>query len=97
MFTSNKSIFLIALLSIVAIFVLCPAVDAMPSIRKRFDTLAGIDFIQICLNNCAQCKEMFGDFFQGQTCAESCLKFKGKSIPDCEDVGSITPFLNHLG
>ncbi|XP_017462650.1 PREDICTED: eclosion hormone-like, partial [Rhagoletis zephyria] len=59
-------------------------------------TISGIDFIQICLNNCAQCKKMFGDYFQGQTCAESCLKFKGKAIPDCEDIGSIAPFLNAL-
>ncbi|KAM7361909.1 eclosion hormone isoform 1-T2 [Cochliomyia hominivorax] len=73
--------------------------QAMPSIghyTKRFDTMSGIDFIQICLNNCAQCKKMFGDYFQGQTCAESCLKFKGKAIPDCEDIGSIAPFLNAL-
>lgn len=60
------------------------------------DPMGGIDFIQICLNNCAQCKKMFGDYFQGQTCAESCLKFKGKAIPDCEDIGSIAPFLNAL-
>lgn len=39
---------------------------------------------------------MFGDYFQGQACAESCLKFKGKAIPDCEDVPSIAPFLNAL-
>ncbi|KAH8388503.1 hypothetical protein KR093_008023 [Drosophila rubida] len=73
--------------------------DTYPSIghyNKRFDPMGGIDFIQICLNNCAQCKKMFGDYFQGQTCAESCLKFKGKAIPDCEDIGSIAPFLNAL-
>ncbi|KAH8414417.1 hypothetical protein KR215_005498 [Drosophila sulfurigaster] len=73
--------------------------DTYPSIGhygKRFDPMSGIDFIQICLNNCAQCKKMFGDYFQGQTCAESCLKFKGKAIPDCEDIGSIAPFLNAL-
>ncbi|XP_023173786.1 eclosion hormone [Drosophila hydei] len=73
--------------------------EALPSIGhygKRFDPMGGIDFIQICLNNCAQCKKMFGDYFQGQTCAESCLKFKGKAIPDCEDIGSIAPFLNAL-
>uniref|UniRef100_A0A1B0C0M1 Eclosion hormone n=1 Tax=Glossina palpalis gambiensis TaxID=67801 RepID=A0A1B0C0M1_9MUSC len=72
---------------------------SLPSIGhygKRFDSISGIDFIQICLNNCAQCKKMFGDYFQGQSCAESCLKFKGKAIPDCEDIGSIAPFLNTL-
>ncbi|XP_030369442.1 eclosion hormone [Scaptodrosophila lebanonensis] len=72
---------------------------ALPSIGhygKRFDPIAGIDFIQICLNNCAQCKQMLGDYFQGQSCAESCLKFKGKAIPDCQDIASIAPFLNAL-
>jgi len=39
---------------------------------------------------------MLGDYFQGQTCALSCLKFKGKAIPDCEDIASIAPFLNAL-
>uniref|UniRef100_A0A1A9WNR3 Eclosion hormone n=1 Tax=Glossina brevipalpis TaxID=37001 RepID=A0A1A9WNR3_9MUSC len=67
----------------------------LPSIG-HYDSISGIDFIQICLNNCVQCKKMFGDYFQGQTCAESCLKFKGKAIPDCEDIGSIAPFLNTL-
>lgn len=30
---------------------------------------------------------MFGNFFEGQLCADSCVKFKGKVIPDCEDLG----------
>ncbi|XP_017015578.2 eclosion hormone [Drosophila takahashii] len=74
--------------------------NAMPAINhythKRFDSMGGIDFIQVCLNNCVQCKTMLGDYFQGQTCALSCLKFKGKAIPDCEDIASIAPFLNAL-
>ncbi|KAH8374582.1 hypothetical protein KR200_001810 [Drosophila serrata] len=60
------------------------------------DSMGGIDFIQVCLNNCVQCKTMLGDYFQGQNCALSCLKFKGKAIPDCEDIASIAPFLNAL-
>ncbi|EDW15369.1 eclosion hormone [Drosophila mojavensis] len=94
---SNKTL----LLASIALAALCLMQygEALPSIGhygKRFDPMGGIDFIQICLNNCAQCKKMFGDYFQGQTCAESCLKFKGKAIPDCEDIGSIAPFLNAL-
>ncbi|XP_046675158.1 eclosion hormone-like [Homalodisca vitripennis] len=50
--------------------------------------------IGTCIRNCAQCKKMFGSYFEGQLCADSCLKFKGKLIPDCEDVASIAPFLN---
>lgn len=89
----------------------------------------------VCLRNCAQCKKMYGSYFEGQMCADSCVKFKGKIIPgtlndetryfpsvfitnrvlilsehikiipqlcvslvenniDCEDIGSIAPFLN---
>ncbi|XP_044729723.1 eclosion hormone [Chrysoperla carnea] len=51
-------------------------------------------FVGICIRNCAQCKKMFGSYFDGQLCADTCVKFKGKTIPDCEDVGSISPFLN---
>ncbi|XP_013114896.1 eclosion hormone [Stomoxys calcitrans] len=95
---SSKSI--AATFALVAIgFAFMQFSQAMPSIShygKRFDSMSGIDYIQICLNNCAQCKKMFGDYFQGQTCAESCLKFKGKAIPDCEDLPSIAPFLNTL-
>ncbi|CAD1480386.1 unnamed protein product, partial [Heterotrigona itama] len=46
--------------------------------------------------NCAQCKKMFGPYFLGQKCADSCVKYKGKLIPDCEDEGSIQPFLQAL-
>ncbi|KAH8264620.1 hypothetical protein KR038_010897 [Drosophila bunnanda] len=66
------------------------------SLMFPLDSMGGIDFIQVCLNNCVQCKTMLGDYFQGQTCALSCLKFKGKAIPDCEDIASIAPFLNAL-
>lgn len=50
--------------------------------------------IGTCIRNCAQCKKMFGAYFEGQLCADACVKFKGKLIPDCEDVASIAPFLN---
>nr|ARK19997.1 venom protein [Ampulex compressa] len=46
-----------------------------------------------CIRNCAQCKKMFGPYFLGEKCAESCVKFKGKFIPDCESEESIEPFL----
>ncbi|PSN32286.1 Eclosion hormone [Blattella germanica] len=50
--------------------------------------------INICIKNCAQCKKLFGPYFEGQLCADACVKFKGKMIPDCEDINSIAPFLN---
>ncbi|XP_071864258.1 eclosion hormone isoform X1 [Bombus fervidus] len=52
--------------------------------------------IGVCIRNCAQCKKMFGPYFLGQKCADSCVKYKGKLIPDCEDEGSIQPFLQAL-
>lgn len=55
-----------------------------------------IDFLGVCIRNCAQCKKMFGPYFLGQKCADSCVKYKGKLIPDCEDEGSIQPFLQAL-
>lgn len=51
------------------------------------DLFGGYDILGVCLRNCAQCKKMFGNFFEGQLCADSCVKFKGKVIPDCEDLG----------
>ncbi|XP_055610893.1 eclosion hormone-like [Uranotaenia lowii] len=59
------------------------------------DIFGGYEMASICMTNCAQCKRMYGTFFDGQVCAESCLEFKGKIIPDCEDLGSIAAFLNH--
>lgn len=60
------------------------------------DLFGGYDILGVCLRNCAQCKKMFGNFFEGQLCADSCVKFKGKVIPDCEDLGE-TRNNNHVG
>lgn len=51
------------------------------------DMMGGFDFLGICLRNCAQCKKMYGNYFEGQMCADACVKFKGKIVPDCEDIG----------
>ncbi|KAL6265015.1 eclosion hormone isoform X2 [Pogonomyrmex barbatus] len=49
--------------------------------------------IGVCLRNCAQCEKMYDKYFMGQKCADFCVKYKGKLIPDCEDEISIRPFL----
>ncbi|XP_008479809.1 eclosion hormone-like [Diaphorina citri] len=36
--------------------------------------------VGVCIRNCAQCKKMLGLYFEGQLCAEACVKFKGKMI-----------------
>ncbi|XP_026462480.1 eclosion hormone [Ctenocephalides felis] len=57
----------------------------------------GLDYMGICVRNCAQCKRMFGNYFDGPACADSCLRFRGKIVPDCEDLRSIEPFLTSNG
>ncbi|CAH2085350.1 unnamed protein product [Euphydryas editha] len=56
----------------------------------------GYDPLEICIENCALCKKMLGAWFEGPLCAESCIKYKGKLVPECEDYASIAPFLNKL-
>ncbi|GIX95279.1 eclosion hormone [Caerostris darwini] len=50
----------------------------------------------MCINNCAQCKRTYGAFFEGQRCAESCIKYRGLLMPDCNDISTISGFLNKL-
>ncbi|XP_049961506.1 eclosion hormone-like [Schistocerca serialis cubense] len=57
---------------------------------------ADANVVSVCIRNCAQCKKMYGPYFEGQLCADACLKFNGKMMPDCEDAASIAPFLNKL-
>ncbi|XP_050535512.1 eclosion hormone [Daktulosphaira vitifoliae] len=59
-------------------------------------TIADMADVGMCLRNCAQCKKMLGAYFEGPLCADSCVKFKGKMIPDCENFDSVSPFLNKL-
>ncbi|CAG9122563.1 hypothetical protein JYU34_004135 [Plutella xylostella] len=77
-------------LAVATIFASLSPVSCNPAIATGYDPMA------ICIENCAQCKKMLGPWFEGQLCAETCIKFKGKLIPDCEDLGSISPFLNKL-
>ncbi|KPJ17852.1 Eclosion hormone [Papilio machaon] len=56
----------------------------------------GFDSMNICIENCAQCKSMLGQWFQGPLCAQSCIQQRGQFIPDCEDFASIAPFLTKI-
>ncbi|XP_006557391.2 eclosion hormone [Apis mellifera] len=82
--TSIRSILLVLFLVYSMVFVL--VAGSVPFERA----------IGVCIRNCAQCKKMFGPYFLGQKCADSCFKNKGKLIPDCEDEDSIQPFLQAL-
>ncbi|XP_065078945.1 eclosion hormone-like [Ochlerotatus camptorhynchus] len=76
----------------IMVIILVGSADSNPQI----DILGGYDLLGVCINNCAQCKKMFGEYFEGHLCAESCIQFKGKMVPDCEDINSIAPFLTNL-
>ncbi|XP_033226440.1 eclosion hormone isoform X2 [Belonocnema kinseyi] len=56
-------------------------------------TSESFNHIGTCLRNCAQCTKMLGPYFEGALCADTCVKLKGKIIPDCEDANSIEPFI----
>ncbi|XP_078036497.1 eclosion hormone [Augochlora pura] len=76
---------------LLVLFVASAMVFVLSAGNSPFDRAIGV-----CIRNCAQCKKMFGPYFLGQKCADSCVKFKGKLIPDCEDERSIQPFLQAL-
>ncbi|XP_068625413.1 eclosion hormone-like [Battus philenor] len=61
-----------------------------------YSVIGGFDFVEVCIENCAQCKKMLGGWFNGPLCAESCIRHRGKTIPDCEDFASIAPFLTKI-
>ncbi|XP_058065546.1 eclosion hormone-like [Anopheles bellator] len=64
--------------------------------NPQLDLLGGYELFGICVKNCAQCKKVYGAYFEGQRCAESCIKDRGRPVPDCEDIASIAPFLHTL-
>lgn len=47
-----------------------------------------------CLRNCHLCQQMYGTHFQGQLCAHTCVKLRGRLNPDCTDLVSIAPYLD---
>ncbi|XP_026813467.1 eclosion hormone-like [Rhopalosiphum maidis] len=77
----KKIVFLAAALALIAIF---------------GHVAADMADVGMCIRNCAQCKKMLGAYFEGPLCADACVKFKGKMIPDCENIESVAPFLNKL-
>ncbi|XP_049543764.1 eclosion hormone-like [Anopheles darlingi] len=72
------------------------AIGTTVTATPQIDLLGGYELFGLCVNNCAQCKKLYGAYFEGQRCAESCIKYRGKTIPDCEDTASIAPFLNNI-
>ncbi|KAI5755448.1 hypothetical protein M8J77_016924 [Diaphorina citri] len=52
-----------------------------------------VGYFGVCLSNCVQCKEMFGMYFHGRACAESCIKSRGLISPDCNNPNTLRGFL----
>ncbi|GIY05020.1 transposable element Tc3 transposase [Caerostris darwini] len=52
--------------------------------------------VSLCIHNCAQCKRTFGPFFEGQRCAEWCIRIQGATLPDCSELDSIADFITKL-
>ncbi|KAL7640907.1 UNVERIFIED_CONTAM: hypothetical protein RMT77_008044 [Armadillidium vulgare] len=50
----------------------------------------------MCIRNCGHCKEIYGDYFNGQACAENCILTKGQAVPDCNDPVTFKRFLKKL-
>ena len=78
-------LFLATLFSILMILASLNPNVAYPSPNLRRNT---------CLRNCHVCKSMYGNKFEGHLCAHTCIKLRGKIIPDCRDLVSIAPFLD---
>lgn len=53
----------------------------IPHFHFVADSMGSFDFLGVCIRNCAQCKKMYGAYFEGQMCAEACVKYKGKMVP----------------
>ncbi|KAB7503977.1 Eclosion hormone [Armadillidium nasatum] len=52
--------------------------------------------VKVNLRNCGHCKEIYGDYFNGQACAENCILTKGQAAPDCNDPVTFKRFLKKL-
>ncbi|CAN8003484.1 unnamed protein product [Ixodes pacificus] len=51
------------------------------------------DPVLVCINNCGQCKMVYGEYFNGRQCAEECLSTAGFIQPDCDEADSIVKYL----
>ena len=47
-----------------------------------------------CLRSCVHCKEMYGQYFLGHLCAQTCISKHGNFRAVCTDIHSIKPFLD---
>ncbi len=47
-----------------------------------------------CFRACRTCQQMYGRHFEGHLCAHTCVRLRGRAVPDCADLASIAPFLD---
>lgn len=84
--TTSNTISLTTMIIIPSILILCfwTQLATVQNVRNG---------VKICLNNCGQCKRMFGQYFEGRRCADTCVQAKGLFIPDCQNINSIENFI----
>ena len=47
-----------------------------------------------CLRSCVRCKQMFGQYFLGHLCTDTCLTKQTNFKVVCTDIKSVRPFLD---
>ncbi|CAH2059685.1 unnamed protein product, partial [Iphiclides podalirius] len=83
-------------LTVFSVFFIITAIVSISFVKTEPAIAVSFDPMEICIENCAQCKKMLGSWFDGPLCAESCIRHRGRLVPDCEDYASIAPFLTKI-
>ncbi|CAK1594454.1 unnamed protein product [Parnassius mnemosyne] len=82
--------------AVFVLFVSLAVISIIEFVKADPAIMNGYNPMEICIENCAQCKKMLGSWLDGPLCAESCIRHRGKLMPDCEDFASIAPFLTKI-
>ncbi|CAL4088219.1 unnamed protein product, partial [Meganyctiphanes norvegica] len=77
-------------------FKVCSLVLLVVSLVFLASLPCNASYTGMCIRNCGQCKEMYGDYFNAQSCAESCIMSQGNSVPDCNNPSTFKNFLKRF-
>ncbi|XP_077557947.1 eclosion hormone [Haemaphysalis longicornis] len=70
----------------------CVALTVVHLVTARISTRLP-ESTMICIENCGQCKIMYGEYFSGSQCAEECVSTVGFIQPDCDIADTIVKYL----
>ncbi|CAG9765304.1 unnamed protein product [Ceutorhynchus assimilis] len=62
------------------------------SMEKRYTGSS----VGVCITNCVQCKQMYGQYFEGKICGDTCIASNGKLIPDCNQPGTLHSYFKRF-